>query len=97
MSRSAGGKQSVGRIILFGLIVSAFFTVVFAMVSYIVETVWGLPNIVKSFSGEPEMMKDLWNVASTVGGWIRKIFTSEIGLAVVLLVAILYTILTEHD
>lgn len=97
LSRASDDKVSVGRIVLFGLVVSAFFTTIFTMMTYMIEGISGIPNIMKSFSGEPETMKDLWSITSTIGGWIKKIFTSEIGFAVILLVGILYTILTEHD
>lgn len=88
-------RVSIGRIILFGLIVSAFFGVIYSVISYAVELTLTTPQLVETAVGRNEFMPNLRSVASTLASWLGKVFTSEIGLAVVIVVTLIYAVLTE--
>lgn len=90
------GRMSVGRIVLFCLIVSAFFVVVYHALAFMVESMSAALRIVGDSTGEPRIMGTLYSIATTVFDWLRRVIVSPMGLAVVLLITMIYAVVTEE-
>lgn len=93
---STTDRMSIGRILLFGLIIAAFFTVIHQAVSFLVGVLVKTVDIVGDVVGEPNIMSSLQSFAVSVASWIAKVLSNPIGFAVIIVIAILYIVVTER-
>lgn len=89
---------SVGRIVLFGLMLALFFTVAFQGFSLLIEILYSLPDTMSGAIGNhPAFMPTLYRIVSVTGLWLYRLFTNPLALASLICIAFIYWILNEQD
>lgn len=93
-------RPSPGRIFVFMVVVVAFFVVVASVLRLVIEGVSIVPDAVNSSipvyvqHGRP--MHSLYTLARAVLSWLVDVFRSGFGIAIVLLITVVYMVLTER-
>lgn len=89
---------SVGRIVLFGLMLALFFVVIFQGFVFMTEIIYSLPSTVSEAVGDhPAFMPLFYQIVSVVGLWLYRLFTNPLALASLICIAFLYWVLNERD
>ncbi|MEM2569226.1 MAG: hypothetical protein QXT67_04730 [Candidatus Bathyarchaeia archaeon] len=89
---------SIGRIVLFGLMLALFFVVVFQSITFFVDVLYNLPDVVGEAVGEhPSFMPTLYQITYVLTLWLRRMFTNPLSLAAIICIAFIYWVLNERE
>lgn len=89
-------KQSPGRLFVFIVILTAFFSIVASVIGYIVDSINIVPDFVENEVGSPGIMLNLVSMLRLVTSWIREIMINRYGLAILFIISVIYMIITER-
>lgn len=94
---SLDDTPSVGRIVLIGVVLVVFFSILAQAMSFIANSIRSVDTLTEDLIGKHySFMPTLTQVSLTISDWLYIVFTNPISLAVLVMIAFVYWVMNER-